>query len=112
VARALKVLVAKSCRQYYCGRSADDRGNPLSTDPGARRNDGTEYSLLALYGCGELTAAKIVGETAGVSRFRSEAAFASYAGVAPIPHWSGRTNYRPQPLGSWDMVRIYFGPGR
>lgn len=45
--------------------------------------------LLGLYGCGELTAAKIIGETAGVTRFRSEAAFARHAGVAPIPVWSG-----------------------
>jgi transposase len=42
-------------------------------------------SLLTVFGCGELTAAKVVGETAGVSRFRSEAAFARYAGVAPVP---------------------------
>ncbi|WP_242460642.1 IS110 family transposase [Mycobacterium paragordonae] len=51
-------------------------------------------SLLALYGCGELTAAKIVGEAAAVSRFRSEAAFASYAGLAPIPRSSGGTRVR------------------
>lgn len=51
-------------------------------------------SLLTIYGCKELTAAKLVGETAGVSRFRSEAAFASYAGVVPIPHWSGRSTVR------------------
>ena len=42
-------------------------------------------SLLALPGCGELTAAKIVGETANVTRFKSEAAFACYSGVAPVP---------------------------
>ena len=42
-------------------------------------------SLLTVFGCGELTAAKVVGETAGVSRFRSQAAFARYAGVAPVP---------------------------
>lgn len=47
--------------------------------------------LLALPGCGELTAAKLVGETAGVTRFKSEAAFARHAGVAPIPVWSGNT---------------------
>nr|WP_241011305.1 IS110 family transposase [Mycobacterium gordonae] len=47
-------------------------------------------SLLGIYGCAELTAAKIVGETADVSRFRSEAAFASYAGLAPTPRWSGQ----------------------
>lgn len=41
-----------------------------------------------------LTAAKLVGETAGVSRFRSEAAFARHAGVAPIPHWSGPNTVR------------------
>jgi transposase len=48
-------------------------------------------ALLALPGCGELTAAKLVGEVAGVTRFKSEAAFARHAGVAPIPVWSGNT---------------------
>jgi transposase len=48
-------------------------------------------SLLAMPGCGSLTAAKLVGEAAGVTRFRSEAAFARHAGVAPIPAWSGST---------------------
>ena len=48
-------------------------------------------NLLAIPGCGALSAAKIVGETAGVARFRSEACFAMHAGVAPIPVWSGRT---------------------
>ena len=47
--------------------------------------------LLAMPGCGELTAAKIVGEAAGVTRFKSEAAFARHSGVAPIPVWSGNT---------------------
>jgi transposase len=47
--------------------------------------------LLTLPGCGELTAAKLVGETAGVTRFKSEAAFARHTGVAPIPVWSGNT---------------------
>jgi transposase len=51
-------------------------------------------SLLNLLGCAELTAAKVIGETAGVVRFRSEAAFACYAGVAPLPRWSGRTRVR------------------
>ena len=44
--------------------------------------------LLELPGCGALTAAKIVGETAGVRRFRSKAAFARYNGTAPVPVWS------------------------
>jgi transposase len=46
-------------------------------------------SLLALPGCGELSAAKIVAETALARRFTSEAAFARHVGVAPIPHSSG-----------------------
>lgn len=48
--------------------------------------------LLALPGCGELSAAKLLGESAGIARFRSEAAFARHAGIAPIPVWSGRTD--------------------
>jgi transposase len=49
-------------------------------------------SLLSLPGCGPLTAAKLLAETAGVARFRSEACFAMHAGVAPIPVSSGRTD--------------------
>ena len=48
-------------------------------------------TLLALPGCGPLTAAKIVGECAGVRRFRSAAAFARHNGTAPVPVWSGNT---------------------
>ena len=51
-------------------------------------------ALLAMPGCGELTAAKLVGETAGVTRFKHEAAFARHAGVAPVPVWSGNTRGR------------------
>jgi len=47
--------------------------------------------LLALPGCGELTPAKLVGEVAGVMRFKNDAAFARHTGVAPIPVWSGNT---------------------
>jgi transposase len=46
-------------------------------------------SLLALPGCGALTAAKLVGETAGASRFTSRSAFAAANGTAPVPVWSG-----------------------
>jgi transposase len=45
--------------------------------------------LLALPGCGVLTAAKILAETAGVERFASDAKLARLAGVAPIPASSG-----------------------
>jgi transposase len=46
-------------------------------------------TLLALLGCGALTAAKIIGEAAGISRFRSKEAFARHNGTAPVPVWSG-----------------------
>ncbi len=48
-------------------------------------------TLLAMPGSGPLTAAKLVGEAAGIARFKSEAAFARHAGIAPIPVWSGNT---------------------
>jgi transposase len=64
--------------------------NALATRIGARVRQIAPV-LLAMPGCGELTAAKLVGETAGVSRFKSEAAFARHAGVAPVPVWSGNT---------------------
>lgn len=47
--------------------------------------------LLALPGCGPLTAAKLVAETAGAKRFASDAKLARLAGVAPIPVSSGRS---------------------
>jgi transposase len=46
-------------------------------------------SLLAVPGCGVLSAAVILGEAAGASRFRSKDAFARFTGTAPIPVWSG-----------------------
>jgi len=39
-------------------------------------------------GCGALTAAKILGETAQAGRFRSKDAFARHNGTAPLPVWS------------------------
>lgn len=46
--------------------------------------------LLAEIGCGPLTAAILIGQTAGAERFKSDAHFARLAGVAPIPVSSGR----------------------
>jgi transposase len=51
--------------------------------------------LLGLPGCGPLTAAKLLAETAGATRFASDAKLARLAGVAPIPASSGmRTRHR------------------
>lgn len=46
-------------------------------------------TLVALVGVGALTAAKIVGETADASRFKSKDAYARHNGTAPLPVWSG-----------------------
>lgn len=52
-------------------------------------------SLLAICGCGPLTAAKILGETAGIERFKSSDAYARHNGTAPLPVWSSnRSRHR------------------
>ncbi|MGW4000278.1 IS110 family transposase [Amycolatopsis sp. NPDC004772] len=66
------------------------RINALERELAARMTR-TAPRLLTLPGCGALTAAKIVAETANVTRFRSEACYAMHAGVAPIPASSGNT---------------------
>jgi transposase len=58
-------------------------------------------SLLAVPGAGELTAAKIVAETADVRRFSSKDAYARHNGTAPLPVWSGnRTRHRLSRTGN------------
>ncbi|HET6865264.1 MAG TPA: IS110 family transposase [Solirubrobacteraceae bacterium] len=47
--------------------------------------------LLEQRSIGTVTAAVIIGRTAGAQRFRSEACFARHAGTAPIPATSGNT---------------------
>jgi transposase len=46
--------------------------------------------LLAEQGCGTLTAATLIGHTAGAQRFPTDGHFARQAGAAPIPVSSGR----------------------
>ena len=46
-------------------------------------------TLLALFGVAGLTAAKLMGEVAGIERFPSPAKLANHAGTACIPVWSG-----------------------
>jgi transposase len=58
----------------------------------AARTAALAPSLMALPGCGALSAAKLVGETARAGRFRSKAAYARMNGTAPIPVSSGRND--------------------
>lgn len=46
-------------------------------------------ALLAIHGVAAISAAKIIGETAGIGRFYSRHAFARHNGTAPLPVWSG-----------------------
>jgi transposase len=48
--------------------------------------------LLAERGLGVITAAKLIGEIAGIDRFTSDAQLARVAGCAPVPVSSGRTD--------------------
>jgi transposase len=67
-------------------------------------------NLMALYGCGPLTAAKIIGETADISRFATEAKYARYAGVAPVDNWSGESigMVRSRRTGNRQLNRALF----
>jgi transposase len=52
-------------------------------------------TLLTRPGIGVLTAAKLLGETANITRFRNKDAYARHNGTAPLPVWSGnRTRHR------------------
>jgi len=58
-------------------------------------------SLIAIVGCGTLTAAKILGETAGVARFKSKDAYARHNGTAPLPVWpSNKARHRLSRTGN------------
>jgi transposase len=50
--------------------------------------------LLAEQGCRPIVAAILIGHTAGVERFRSDASFALLSGTAPIPYSSGKRTQR------------------
>lgn len=57
-------------------------------------------SLLTMPGVAELTAAKIVAETAGISRFKSKDAYARHNGTAPQPAWSASPRHRLSRTGN------------
>jgi transposase len=65
-----------------------DRIGQLERDLGKRVRP-LAPTLLGIRGVGELSAAKLLGETAGAARFHSPAAFAAHTGTAPIPASSG-----------------------
>lgn len=65
--------------------------------------------LLAICGVGPIIAAKILGETRGVERFPTAAAFAAHSGTAPLPASSGQTTrHRLNRGGNRQLNRALF----
>ena len=54
------------------------------------RIEQTAPALLALPGCGALSAAKLLGEIGPIERFQTDAQLARHAGVAPLEASSGK----------------------
>jgi transposase len=85
--RCARVRVAREqVRQIRAlTRQADALKRDLLALIGAHRPQ-----LLRETGCGALTAALLIGRTAGAERFPTDASFARLAGTAPIPCSSGQ----------------------
>src|SRR3954453_17281905 len=93
LARAEQTARVRIARDGSCAASASspDRSTPSSaTSPSS--SPSSRRSSLAEPGCGVLTAAKLIGEIAGIERFATDAKLARLAGSAPIPASSGRTD--------------------
>jgi transposase len=81
--------------QVRIARSLVSRCRELTREANALEGEISELvrsvvpELLAVPGCGHLTAAKLLGEVAGVSRFPTAAKLALHAGVAPLEASSG-----------------------
>jgi transposase len=68
---------------------------------------------VELEGVGTLTAACIIAETGDPDRFRSTAALASYVGVVPRLHQSGKRKFSGKlaiPLGNARLKRALWMP--
>ena len=90
LARGEQTVRARICREQLTRlRALARRATELEREIG-RLVSAHAPELLQLPGCGALTAAKLVAETAGAQRFATDARFARHAGIAPIPASSGR----------------------
>jgi len=56
------------------------------------RTETAAPNLRRIHGIGPLASAKLIGEVAGIGRFRSRHAFARHNGTAPTPVWSGNND--------------------
>jgi transposase len=66
----------------------------------AERSRRLAPTLLAIPGCGAVTAAKIIAETAYVRRFATASKYARHNGTAPLPASSGSERHRLSRTGN------------
>ncbi len=100
-----KLALAAITRLHQLTREADE----LETDIASAVNARNPSHLLAICGVGPIVAAKILGETRGVERFPTSAAFAAHTGTAPIPASGGQTSrHRLNRGGNRQLNRALF----
>lgn len=87
----------------------DREAHQLEIDVTAAVSARQPTELLAICGVGPIVAAKILGETRGVERFPTAAAFAAHTGTAPLPASSGQTTrHRLNRGGNRQLNRALF----
>lgn len=100
-----RLALAAITRLHQLDREADQ----LETDISAAVTARQPTHLLAIKGVGPIVAAKILGETRGVGRFPTAAAFAAHTGTAPLPASSGQTTrHRLNRGGNRQLNRALF----
>lgn len=100
-----KLALAAIARLHQLEAEADDLEDEIKTAVAARQ----PTRLLEVCGVGPIVAAKILGETRGVERFTTSAAFAAHAGTAPLPASSGQTTrHRLNRGGNRQLNRALF----
>lgn len=100
-----KLALAAIGRLHQLEGDADDLEEEIKTAVAARQ----PARLLGICGVGPIIAAKILGETRGVERFPTAAAFAAHTGTAPLPASSGQTNrHRLNRGGNRQLNRALF----
>ena len=88
--RSEQSVQVRICRELVARcRELARRANELERELAAHVAEQAP-ALIELPGCGVLTAAKLLAETAGVDRFRSDSQLALHAGAAPLDASSGR----------------------
>lgn len=99
----LALAAVRRLRAITC--DTDELETEITTAVAARQ----ATNLLAICGVGPIVAAKILGETRGVERFPTAAAYAAHTGTAPLPASSGQTTrHRLNRGGNRQLNRALF----